>query len=103
MLYLTGTQEQKRRAIQGAYNPTLIALYQDPEVLAAAPFMGALYDTFVNAVARPSTVTSIKYNQVSSEFWNAVHQVLAGKIQAQASLAQLERSLKRLSRGGRHW
>ncbi|MCB1824919.1 MAG: ABC transporter substrate-binding protein, partial [Candidatus Competibacteraceae bacterium] len=103
VLYLTGAQEQKRRAIQGAYNPTLIALYQDPEVLAAAPFMGALYDTFVNAVARPSTVTGIQYNQVSTEFWNAVHPVLAGKIQAQASLAQLERSLKRLSRGGRHW
>lgn len=103
VLYLTGAQEQKRRAIQGAYNPTLIALYQDPEVLAATPFMGALYDTFVNAVARPSTATGIKYNQVSNEFWNAVHPVLAGKIQAQASLAQLERSLKRLSRGGRHW
>ena len=46
-----------------------------------------LYDTFTNAVARPSRVTGAKYNQVSSEFFNAVHEVLSGKADAAASLA----------------
>lgn len=103
VMYLTSPEEQKRRAIEGAYNPTIATLYKDPEILAAVPFFGELYDTFVNAVARPSTVTGTKYNQVSNEFWNAVHGVLSGKAQAKDSLAQLESSLKRMSRGGKRW
>jgi trehalose/maltose transport system substrate-binding protein len=99
--YLTSPEEQKRRAIKGSYNPTIAALYQDAEVLEASPFFGELYDTFTNAVARPSQVTGDKYNQVSSEFFNAVHAVLSGKTDAASSLAALERSLDRLSRGGR--
>ncbi|MBE2294516.1 MAG: ABC transporter substrate-binding protein [Phycisphaerales bacterium] len=103
VMYLTSSEEQKRRAIQGAFNPTIEALYKDPEVLKAAPFMGELYDTFVNAIARPSTATGTKYNQVSNEFWNAVHEVLSGSAKADANLAKLASSLKRMSRGGRQW
>ncbi|MGH6898841.1 MAG: ABC transporter substrate-binding protein [Geminicoccaceae bacterium] len=99
--YLTSYDEQKRRAIEGSYNPTIAALYEDEEVLAANPFFGDLYETFTNAVARPSRVTGAKYNQVSSEFFNAVHAVLSGKTDAASSLAALEDSLDRLSRGGR--
>lgn len=99
--YLTSKEEQKRRAIEGSYNPTVEALYQDPEVLAAVPFFGSLYEVFVNAVARPSRVTGVKYNQVSSEFFNAVHAVLAGQTDAASSLGGLSRKLDRLSRGGK--
>ena len=101
MRYLTSKEEQKRRAIEGSYNPTVEALYKDPDVLAAVPFFGSLYDVFVNAVARPSRVTGAKYNQVSSEFFNAVHEVLSKQAQAPDSLAALEKKLDRLSRGGR--
>ncbi|MGH6902917.1 MAG: ABC transporter substrate-binding protein [Geminicoccaceae bacterium] len=99
--YLTSYDEQKRRAIEGSYNPTIAALYEDEEVLAASPFFGDLYETFTSAVARPSRVTGEKYNQVSSEFFNAVHAVLSGKTDAASSLAALEGKLDRLSRGGR--
>jgi len=99
--HLTSYEEQKRRAIKGAYNPTIAALYEDGEVLAATPFFGDLYETFTNAVARPSRVTGAKYNQVSSEFYNAAHAVLSGKSDAAASLEGLESKLDRLSRGGR--
>jgi trehalose/maltose transport system substrate-binding protein len=99
--YLTGEEEQKRRAIKGSYNPTIAALYENEEVLAATPFFGELYDTFTNAVARPSKVTGAKYNQVSSEFFNAAHDVLSGKSPAADRLAALESKLDRLSRGGR--
>jgi trehalose/maltose transport system substrate-binding protein len=99
--YLTSYEEQKRRAIEGSYNPTIEALYQDEEVLKAAPFFGELRDTFVNAVARPSRQTGDRYNQVSSEFYNAVHDVLSGEADGASSVAQLERRLERLSRGGR--
>ena len=99
--YLTSEEEQKRRAIKGSYNPTIGSLYQDADVLEATPFFGELYDTFVNAVARPSKVTGEKYNQVSSEFFNAAHDVLSGKSPAADRLAALEKKLDRLSRGGR--
>jgi trehalose/maltose transport system substrate-binding protein len=99
--HLTGHEEQKRRAIVGGYNPTIAALYEDGEVLEANPFFGELYDTFVNAVARPSGVAGQRYNQVSSEFYNAVHGVLSGNTTAEAALADLEGRLQRVARGGR--
>ncbi|HEX3210266.1 MAG TPA: ABC transporter substrate-binding protein [Geminicoccaceae bacterium] len=99
--YLTSYDEQKRRAIEGSYNPTIDKLYKDPDVLAASPFFGDLYDTFINAVARPSRVTGAKYNQVSSEFFNAAHAVLSGKSDGATSVAALEKKLDRMSRGGR--
>ncbi|MDX1607133.1 MAG: extracellular solute-binding protein, partial [Candidatus Competibacterales bacterium] len=101
--YLTSAEEQKRRAITGSYNPTIAGLYEDPEVLEANPFFGQLYETFVNAVPRPSSVTGDKYNQVSNAFWNAVHNVLSGKTDAASSLDSLASELNRLSRGGRRW
>ena len=99
--YLTSPAEQKRRAIEGAYNPTIVGLYTDPDVIAAAPFIGALRETFTNAVARPSQVTGTKYNQVSSEFFNAAHQVLSRQASAEDALGQLAKRLDRLSRGGK--
>ncbi|WP_084507171.1 ABC transporter substrate-binding protein [Geminicoccus roseus] len=99
--YLTSPTEQKRRAIGGAYNPTITALYQDTDVLEAAPFMGDLFDTFTNAVARPARVTGAKYNQVSAEFFNTSHQILSGQAKADEALGALADKLDRLSRGGR--
>lgn len=99
--HLTSAPEQKRRAITGGLNPTIRALYQDPEVLAANPFFGELYATFVNAVARPSAVTGSRYNQVSAEFWNAVHTVLSGQREPEVALQRLDRILLRVGRGGR--
>jgi len=97
--FLTSYQEQKRRAIAGGFAPTITDLYQDREVLAANPFLGELYDTFTNAVARPSRVTGVRFNQVSAEFWNAVHNTLSGQNDAKSNLASLEQTLDRVSRG----
>ncbi len=100
VMYLTSEAEQKRRAIEGTYNPTIAALYEDEDVLAAAPFFGDLYETFTNAVARPSRVTGTKYNRVSNAFWNASHDVLSGKSDAATAMADLESELKRIKRRG---
>ncbi|MBV9218082.1 MAG: hypothetical protein JOY94_01585 [Methylobacteriaceae bacterium] len=92
---------QKSRAIKGSVEPTIVALYQDKEVLTDVPFFGSLQSTFLNAVARPSKITGANYNKVSNAFWNAVHNVLSGKAKAEDSLAQLESELKRIKRS--HW
>jgi trehalose/maltose transport system substrate-binding protein len=100
VMHLTGRQEQKRRAIAGAYNPTIRALYRDPDVLRANPFYADLAVSFERGVPRPSAVTGQRYNRVSSAFQTAVHAVLAGQSDAATALRSLERKLMRLSRGG---
>ncbi|MBQ0943644.1 ABC transporter substrate-binding protein [Ideonella sp. 4Y16] len=100
VLHLTSAAEQKRRAIQGSYSPTLPGLYGDPEVLATAPYLATLRDTLLSAVARPSTATGAKYNRVSIEFSNAVHSVLTGESDADERLQVLDNKLRRLRRGG---
>jgi len=101
VLFLTGGAEQKRRAIVGGYNPTRPALYRDPEVRNANPVFDALDDSTRRLVTRPSAVTGARYNRVSAAFWNAVHAVLAGQSDPENALRSLDRSLMRLSRGGR--
>ncbi len=95
-VYLTSYEEQKIRAIEGSFNPTIQALYEDPDVLAATPFFGSLYDVFINAVARPSTVTSPNYNQVSTLYFTAVHSILTGEEDAAVALELLELDLAEL-------
>lgn len=101
VMYLTGVEEQKRRAVKHSFHPTIPSVYADKEVLAANPFFVSLVDTFKNSVPRPATVTGGKYNQVSSEFWNAVHKVLSKQATAADSLAELKSKLDRLSKGGK--
>jgi trehalose/maltose transport system substrate-binding protein len=98
---LTGAQEQKRRAIKGGFNPTIEPLYRDPELLAVMPWLSELQEVLAGALARPSVVTRRRYNQVSNEFWNAVHDVLSGRTPAQISLTTLAARLRFLSRGER--
>jgi trehalose/maltose transport system substrate-binding protein len=100
--YLTSAQEQKRRAQQGSFNPTLRSLYADKELLAANPFYKDFLPIVDSAIARPSTVTGRRYNQVSSAFVRTVHGALSGQGQASASLVDLSKELERLGRGG-HW
>jgi trehalose/maltose transport system substrate-binding protein len=96
--YLTSPEEQKRRALVGSFNPTISSLYKDPELLQANPFIGELYNTFTNAVSRP-TITGAKYNQVSTEFRNAVYSTLSGKGKAEANLKKAEERIKKLKKG----
>lgn len=99
--FLTSFDEQKRRAIEGACNPTLPALYQDDEVLAAVHFFGTLYETFTLAVPRPAAVTGDNYPRVSNAFFNTVHEVLSGNVAADPGLERLEGELERIKR--RRW
>ncbi|THF87978.1 ABC transporter substrate-binding protein [Deinococcus sp. KSM4-11] len=98
--YLAGPAEQKIRAIEGSYNPTITTLYKDKDVLKANPFFGSLYDVFTSAAARPSGPTKGKYNQVSQAFSSAVSDVLTGKSKGQAAVASLATNLARIKGSG---
>ncbi len=96
-LYMASAEGQKYRAIEGTFNPTIMNLYDDPEVLAAAPFFDSLYDVFINAVARPSTATAPRYAAVSELFFRAVHDVITGQRNAADALEELELDLADLT------
>ncbi len=98
--YLTSAQEQTRRALEGSFNPTLRSLYGDAELVEANPFYKDFLPIVESAVARPSTVTGRRYNQVSSAFVRAVHGALSGPGAASASLVDLNKELERLGRRG---
>jgi trehalose/maltose transport system substrate-binding protein len=89
-------QEQKRRAIENAINPTIAALYQDEDVIEAVPFFEGLDAVFQGATPRPSTVTGTDYNQVSSLYSAAVHSVLTGEEDAATAMTLLELDLEAL-------
>ncbi|MBM3617066.1 MAG: ABC transporter substrate-binding protein [Alphaproteobacteria bacterium] len=98
--WLTGPEVQKKYALRATYNPTIMALYKDKEVLAALPASQVLYDALMVAVPRPSKVTGRRYNQVSYSFLNAVHAVLSGEMEAQDSLTALDKRLERIGKDG---
>ncbi|MCB2012089.1 MAG: ABC transporter substrate-binding protein, partial [Geminicoccaceae bacterium] len=74
--------------------------YKDADILDKQPVIGKWLPIFEQAVPRPSAPTKGKYNQVSQEFWTAVHNTLSGNGSAADNLAELERSLKRVRRSG---
>ena len=89
-------EEQKRRAVENAINPTIAALYEDADVIAAVPAFAGLNEVFMGATPRPSTATGAQYDQVSSLYSTAVHAVLTGELDADTALTLLELDLEAL-------
>jgi trehalose/maltose transport system substrate-binding protein len=94
--YLAGEAEQKRRALEGSFAPTIKSLYDDPDVLAANPFFADLGKVLEGAVARPSSATGAHYAQLSTLFWEAAHATLSGYGSARDNLARLDARLRTL-------
>jgi trehalose/maltose transport system substrate-binding protein len=104
VLWLASAEEQKRRALAAGLNPTLPALYADPEILASNPIASQLKRVFESAIPRPARATGGKYNRVSAEIRDRVHRILeahATEAQVGEELAALEKTLKRLGRDGK--
>jgi len=96
--YLASPEIQKKRAIDLSLLPTLPAMYSDPEALAKVPWFKNMLDVFNNAVARPSTVTGVDYNQVSTAMYQSVNKVLTGGESGKDAVVQIERVAKRIVR-----
>ncbi|MGX7874196.1 ABC transporter substrate-binding protein [Mesorhizobium sp. ORM6] len=99
--FIASPEMQKYRTLKTSNLPTIQALYDDADIVRDQPIIPRWKQVFLNAVPRPSAVVKIKYNEVSSQFWNAVHKTLSGEGSAADNLADLEVSLTRLK--GRGW
>jgi trehalose/maltose transport system substrate-binding protein len=93
VLYLTGAEEEKRRAVKGAFNPSLKSVYNEPELKDDAFF--STFSKILDSIAtRPATVAGKGYNQFSSQFVRAVHATLQGQSTAEDNLASVRTSWK---------
>lgn len=97
--FMTSKEVQKSHAIELSTLPTIGALYDDPDVVAAQPFFGRLKGIFTGgAVVRPSTATGQNYPEVSSAYFTAVNQILTGA-DAASTVATLESKIKGIVSG----
>ncbi|MCX5496620.1 ABC transporter substrate-binding protein [Kaistia dalseonensis] len=94
--FITGPEMQKMRAVEGAYSPSISALYSDPDVLAKLPFLKDTAPAFADSAARPSGYTGTSYNRVSQAFYRAVHDMLSGEADVKADLTSLAAKLEKL-------
>ena len=99
-VFMGSADFQKQLAIQLSHLPTITSLYDDADVAKAQPIIPQLKDVVANTVPRPSAPTKGKYNEVSSDFWTAVHNSLAGQGSTADNLAQLEAQLTQLKGAG---
>ncbi|MEF2070861.1 ABC transporter substrate-binding protein [Consotaella aegiceratis] len=96
--FLASPENQKKNAIDGSFLPTIAALYDDPDIAKAHPFIPQWKEVMFNAVPRPTAPTKKQYNEVSKDFWTAVNETLAGRGSAEDNLKRLETQLRRLKR-----
>jgi trehalose/maltose transport system substrate-binding protein len=101
--FLTSAEVQRQRALAGTLVPTRPAVYKDPEVVSALPFLGLLADGGLELVARPSTVTGASYPEVSELLQQGLARLLDGRESSEEMLSALVEALERMSEGGTRW
>jgi trehalose/maltose transport system substrate-binding protein len=99
--FIASVEVQKANALERSKLPTIVSLYDDADIARDQPIIPRWKDVFLNAVPRPSAPTKVKYNEVSSLFWSAVHDTLSGNGSAADNLEILEARLTELK--GSDW
>jgi len=101
VMWIASPEMQKYRTLKSSNLPTIQALYEDKDIAEQQPIIPRWKEVFLNAVPRPSAPAKVKYNEVSSQFWTAVHKTLSGEGSGADNLAELEISLTKLK--GASW
>lgn len=98
VLFTTSYDEQLTRAIEVSNPPTIEAVYNDPRLLESpVGWFQDMLPVLQNSVARPSTASAPRYNEVSRAFFTTVHEVLSGRNDAESALAELESELEAIT------
>src|SRR4029078_11407374 len=87
--FIASPEMQKYRTLKSSNLPTIKALYDDADIAKEQPIIPRWKEVFLNAVPRPSAPAKVKYNEVSSQFWTAVHNTLSGEGAAADNMADL--------------
>ena len=98
--FIASPAMQKYRTLKTSNLPTIQALYDDADIAREQPIVPRWKRIFLNATPRPSAAVKVKYNEASSQFWNAVHKTMTGEGSAADNLADLEATLTKLKGSG---
>ncbi|WP_421506257.1 ABC transporter substrate-binding protein [Erwinia rhapontici] len=97
---VSSAESQKKTLALMGWTPSRTALYDDPEVLAQAPYLSDFKNIFLLAKPRPATQTRRQYAQVSKAIYNATYNVLRGDIDGATAVAGLQQRLERIKARG---
>jgi trehalose/maltose transport system substrate-binding protein len=89
--FLASPEEQASR--KSTEPPTIPALYKNPDVLAAKPYLARFLQVREGEVARPSASAGKMYPEVSRAYFMAVHSVLSRKQSAAQAASDLQQQL----------
>jgi multiple sugar transport system substrate-binding protein len=95
--FMTDSDQQKYNALQISLNPTRMALYEDPAICAANPFMCDLLDVFVGARPRPAVADYVAFSAILQE---EVHDALVGNQTSAAAIAAAQARLQSVAACG---
>ena len=98
---LTDAESQKMQFKTVGVAPSRLDVYEDPEVIASAPYLAEFKEVFATAVPRPAVETKSQFPKVSKAVFNAAYDVLSGRATGEKAVADLEAKLKRIK--GREW
>ncbi len=90
--WMTSYDQLKAYHLLRGEQPVMPALYSDPELLAALPYLADMGDILSFATPRPA-VAGERYGDVSQLYFTAVHAILSGEADAATALADLELAL----------
>ena len=98
--YMCSPEVQLSYAVERSHLPTIGSVYDAPEVAAASEFIPRLREVFEGgAVARPSSITSYRYNDVSIAYFTGLNQVLTGATDAQSAIDTISSQIQEIIDG----
>jgi trehalose/maltose transport system substrate-binding protein len=92
--FMTSEQVQRRRALEASLLPARVKLYDDSELAQKIPLVRTMKQVFLEAVPRPSAAAGADYNEVSTYYFQSVHQILTHEKSADQALRELDESLR---------
>jgi trehalose/maltose transport system substrate-binding protein len=96
--YFTDEAQQRIRS-EFSYLPTRKRFYEEANVLENNPLLGTVYDSLMNAVARPSSVFRRDYIRASTEIFNTVNTIITESVETEGfSEKDIKKYLDRLER-----
>lgn len=95
--FMSSEAEQRTAAIDGARIPTRSALWHDPQVLQAIPFLPQLLPLRGQLLNRSAAGSEADWSEISALVYSAVHQVLRGEAAAPVALDALRQQLQQLT------
>jgi trehalose/maltose transport system substrate-binding protein len=100
--WLTGPEEEKRRALSAGFSPSRPALYEDPDLAATYSWYPTLRVSLDAAVPGPARLIGAKFDRASEIFSEAVHRALSHREPPSTALDEAAATLRRMSASWRN-